>query len=226
MLTAAGDTRIIRTALDAVQPGEVLVINGFGDGTRALIGDLIAERALSLGVAGVVIDGCLSDVDAIREIGIAGLSTWWRPAGVATIFLPARSCETMSRVTTFTIDGAAVRDIPSFYEEINRVFMAGETWRLGDSLDALNDLLYGGFGALAGQPGVRVVWQQHKIAEVALGREATLAHYRDKLQHPDVYSVAHFRGLIDDFENGAGQTYFDIVLEIFADHPEIELVLA
>lgn len=132
----------------------------------------------------------------------------------------------MSRVTTFTIDGAAVRDIPSFYEEINRVLMTGEDWRLGDSLDALNDLLYGGFGALAGAQDVRVVWQQHGVGVEALGRETTLAYYREKLRHPDVYSAAHFRRLIDQLERGAGQTYFDIVVEIFADHPEIELMLA
>lgn len=81
VLTAAGDNRIIHTALDAVQPGEVLVINGFGDGTRALIGDLIAERALSLGVAGFVIDGCVRDVDAIREIGMPVFARGVTPAG-------------------------------------------------------------------------------------------------------------------------------------------------
>lgn len=81
VLTAAGDNRIIHTALDAVQPGEVLVINGFGDTTRALVGDLIAERALSLGVAGFVIDGCVRDVDAIREIGMPVFARGVTPAG-------------------------------------------------------------------------------------------------------------------------------------------------
>lgn len=81
VLTAAGDNRIIHSALDAVEPGEVLVINGFGDSTRALIGDLIAERALSLGVAGFVIDGCVRDADAIRELGMPVFARGVTPAG-------------------------------------------------------------------------------------------------------------------------------------------------
>ncbi|MGH6861799.1 MAG: barstar family protein, partial [Phyllobacterium sp.] len=52
--------------------------------------------------------------------------------------------------TTFTIDGNRICDIPSFYEEINRVFMAGEDWQLSANLDALNDMLHGGFGAIKG----------------------------------------------------------------------------
>ncbi|MCJ1708557.1 methyltransferase [Microbacterium sp. VKM Ac-2923] len=81
VLTAAGDNQIVHAALDVVQPGEVIVLNGFGDTTRALIGDLIAERALSLGVAGFVVDGCVRDVDAIRELGLPVFARGVTPAG-------------------------------------------------------------------------------------------------------------------------------------------------
>lgn len=46
-----------------------------------------------------------------------------------------------------TIDGAQINGIEDFYAEINRVFMAQENWQLGASLDALDDMLYGGYGA-------------------------------------------------------------------------------
>lgn len=81
VLTAAGDNRIVHAALDQAQPGEVIVINGFGDRTRALIGDLIAERAKSLGVAGFVIDGCVRDADAIRDLGLPVFARGVTPAG-------------------------------------------------------------------------------------------------------------------------------------------------
>ncbi|AWX92328.1 hypothetical protein DPM13_00970 [Paracoccus mutanolyticus] len=48
--------------------------------------------------------------------------------------------------------------LPGFYDEMNRVFMAAEDWQLGDSLDALNDMLYGGYGALHGAGSVRLRW--------------------------------------------------------------------
>jgi len=41
---------------------------------------------------------------------------------------------------TLTIIGCGIHDIPAFYAEINRVFMAGEDWTLGESLDGLDDM--------------------------------------------------------------------------------------
>lgn len=81
VLTAAGDNLIIHSALDVVERGEILVINGFGDRTRALIGDLIVERALSLGVAGFVIDGCVRDAQAIQQLGMPVFARGVTPAG-------------------------------------------------------------------------------------------------------------------------------------------------
>jgi hypothetical protein len=57
---------------------------------------------------------------------------------------------------TLRLDGRRITGIPSFYDEVNRVFMADESWTLGPSLDALDDLLYGGYGALHGADRVRV----------------------------------------------------------------------
>lgn len=132
----------------------------------------------------------------------------------------------MEHASAFMIDGAAVHDIPSLYDELNRVFMADEDWRLGPSLDALDDLLYGGFGALHGAGSITIRWIDHAASRRALGRDATIEYYRAKLRHPETFNAAHFREKLDDVEAGRGQTYFDIVLEVFAGHPEIELVLA
>lgn len=123
------------------------------------------------------------------------------------------------------IDGARVTDIASFYDEVNRVFMAGETWTLGASLDALDDLLYGGYGALHGLESARVEWTDHELSRRALGREATIAYYAAKLENP-AFDADRARSAIAELESGNGRTYFDIVLEIFAEHPTIELVLA
>lgn len=81
VLTAAGDNRVVHAALDEALPGDVLVINGFGDRTRALIGDLIAERAKALGVAGFVIDGCVRDAEALSELGVPVFARGVTPAG-------------------------------------------------------------------------------------------------------------------------------------------------
>lgn len=124
------------------------------------------------------------------------------------------------------IDGSRVRGIPSLYGELNRVFMPDEPWTLGESLDALDDLLYGGFGVLRGAEPVRVLWHDAETAREALGVETTNAYLRDKLARPDVYAVAPARRALDELEAGRGETYFDLVVRVFRDHANIELVLA
>lgn len=46
------------------------MINGHGDESRALIGDLIGVRAQNLGIGGFVIDGAVRDADALAELGL------------------------------------------------------------------------------------------------------------------------------------------------------------
>ncbi|WP_191966605.1 barstar family protein [Microbacterium testaceum] len=126
---------------------------------------------------------------------------------------------------TIEIDGTTVHGIPSLYAELNRVFMPSEEWTLGESLDALDDLLYGGFGVLDGAEPVRVVWKRTDIAREALGIDAAREYYRAKLARPQVYSAAAAQRALDALESGVGETYFELVVRVFRDHPNIELVL-
>lgn len=64
--TRPGDNLAIHKALDLVQPGHVLVVDGGGDLSRALIGEIICAIAQSRGAAGIVIDGAIRDVATIR----------------------------------------------------------------------------------------------------------------------------------------------------------------
>ncbi|RZL73126.1 MAG: ribonuclease inhibitor [Sphingomonas sp.] len=127
---------------------------------------------------------------------------------------------------TLTIIGRNISDIPTFYAEINRVFMAKEDWQLGESLDALNDLLYGGYGAIEGRERVRIVWQDVAASRAALGVETTQAFLARKLQRPAGFDVDAIGRQLDALDRGTGQTYFEIIVEIISDHRNIELVLA
>ena len=127
---------------------------------------------------------------------------------------------------TITIEGAAISDIASFYAELNRVFMEGESWTLGQSLDALDDMLYGGYGVLKEKERVRLVWRDIEKSRAALGLAATRAYYRAKLAQPNRYDTTIARKALDALETGQGPTYFDIVLAIIAEHDTVELVRA
>ncbi|AYO75484.1 barstar family protein [Novosphingobium panipatense] len=124
---------------------------------------------------------------------------------------------------TLIIEGQNIDGIASFYDEINRVFMGHEDWTLGPSLDALNDLFYGGFGAIDGAEPVTLVWNNIAQSRTALGLDATREHYRAKLDRPDIYDRARIEQDIEAIEAGVGPTYFEIIREIIAEHPNIEL---
>lgn len=126
---------------------------------------------------------------------------------------------------TFVIDSRHFDDIPGFFRELNRLFMQGEDWQLGESLDAFDDLLYGGYGALAGQKEIRLLWRGAHKSRTDLGPETTQDFYRNKLLQPQRYNPAWARQQLAALEAGTGKTYFETLLEIIAQHPNIHLSL-
>ena len=59
-----GDNLMIHKALDLAQEGDVLVVDGGGDVSQALVGELMKSYAQTRGVVGFVIDGAIRDVAA------------------------------------------------------------------------------------------------------------------------------------------------------------------
>lgn len=79
--TPAGDNLAIHRALDLVEPGDVLVVNGGGYQDRALIGGIIVEKALKVGLAGIVIDGTVRDLADLRQSTLPVFARGVSPAG-------------------------------------------------------------------------------------------------------------------------------------------------
>ncbi len=79
--TRSGDNLAIHKALDVVAPGDVLVVNGSGDKSRALIGEMIGIKAKARDVAGFVLDGAARDIDALRELDVPVFARASTPAG-------------------------------------------------------------------------------------------------------------------------------------------------
>src|SRR6476620_8249372 len=64
--TRPGDNLAIHQALGLVGAGDVIVVDGGGDETRALVGEIMKDIAEQRGAAGFVIDGAIRDVAAFR----------------------------------------------------------------------------------------------------------------------------------------------------------------
>lgn len=60
----SGDNLIIHKALQLLQPGYVLVVDGEGDTRRALVGEIMKRVAQARGCTGFVVDGAIRDLDA------------------------------------------------------------------------------------------------------------------------------------------------------------------
>jgi RraA family protein len=63
--TRPGDNLMIHKALDLAEPGDVIVVDGGGDLTNALVGELMTTYASSRGIAGFVMNGAVRDIDVI-----------------------------------------------------------------------------------------------------------------------------------------------------------------
>lgn len=71
------DNSKVKQAVGEDGRGKVLVVDGGGSHRRALLGDMLAEKAISNGWAGIIIYGCIRDVDEINnmEIGVRALGS-------------------------------------------------------------------------------------------------------------------------------------------------------
>lgn len=78
---AGPDSTLLYHAMDQVRPGDILVIDRAGDERHACWGGFMAAVARERGLAGVIVDGAVTDPEAIRE---AGVPTWARQVSAIT----------------------------------------------------------------------------------------------------------------------------------------------
>ncbi len=118
-------------------------------------------------------------------------------------------------ILTIYLDGSTITSIPSFYKQINEQLMQEEDWQLGESLDALDDVLYGKW---KDYDLLEIVWKDIAVSERALGIEATKAYYEAKLGAGSPYNQDFVKEKLKQLEERTGQTYFEMVMEIIESH--------
>ena len=69
------------------------------------------------------------------------------------------------------------------------------------------------------------VWTDHAHSRDALGFNETQRWLENKLSRPQSFDQQRIQSDLDGLRNGLGKTYFELVLEVFVDHPLIELQL-
>src|SRR6478736_6484430 len=84
-----GDNLMIHAAISLAKPGDVIVVDGKGDQTAALMGTIMMTACKQLGIAGVVIDGAVRDSLEIEEMDFPVFSVGTNPNG-PTKMVPGR----------------------------------------------------------------------------------------------------------------------------------------
>ncbi|MBV7429389.1 MULTISPECIES: RraA family protein [unclassified Acidovorax] len=76
-----GDNLMIHAAIMLAQPGDVIVVDGKGDLSAALMGTIMMTACKQRGIAGVVIDGAVRDTQEIDEMDYPVFSAGSNPNG-------------------------------------------------------------------------------------------------------------------------------------------------
>jgi len=84
-----GDNLMIHAAITMAKPGDILVIDGKGDRSCALMGSIMINACKKLGLGGVVLDAAVRDSEELVELGFPVYSVGTNPNG-PTKFVPGR----------------------------------------------------------------------------------------------------------------------------------------
>lgn len=86
LLEAQYDTvteRPHRAAIESIEPGQVLVVDTGGSLEAGVAGDMYTRRVQARGGTGIVIDGAVRDIGAIRQVGLPVFCRGVHGAGIS-----------------------------------------------------------------------------------------------------------------------------------------------
>ncbi|KQT33837.1 ribonuclease inhibitor [Chryseobacterium sp. Leaf405] len=114
------------------------------------------------------------------------------------------------------INGSHFSNMEGFYEEVSRLFMKDEDWKVG-TLDGFDDILYG--------VETDITWKDSLKSKEDLGVDLTKEFYENKIRQGKPFNVELIQQKLDELINKNGQTLFEILIEIIESHKNITLIL-
>ena len=111
------DNSLVRDAVGSEGRGRVLVVDGGGSLRHALLGDLLAAKAAENGWQGLVINGCVRDVEILETIDLGVKALNCHPVKTA------KRGEGQPEVSV-TFAGATIRPGNFLYADANGVVVA------------------------------------------------------------------------------------------------------
>jgi len=114
----------------------------------------------------------------------------------------------------YVLDGTQFTGLASFATHFSEVVLDGHLWH--GNLDALDDILRGGFGTPTDGFVLRI--ENASAARAALGYRETALWFEERMQtcHPSNREAMAIR--LAEAQRHTGPTLFDMLLEIIEDH--------
>jgi len=121
----------------------------------------------------------------------------------------------------YLLDGERFDTLEEFYTEVGRVFVGGKSW--GENLNALNDLLQGGFGPIPDE--FQLVWRHAERSRERLGYTETVRQLTSQLRDCHPTALIKTAWALRAALRGQGPTVFDWLVTLIGEHPNVELFL-
>lgn len=114
------------------------------------------------------------------------------------------------------INGSHFSNLEGFYEEVSRLFLKDEDWKVG-TLDGFDDVLYGFQD--------EIIWENAQKSKEDLGFDATKEFYENKIRQGKPFNIELIQQKLNELVEGNGQTLFEILIEIIESRKNIKLIL-
>lgn len=114
------------------------------------------------------------------------------------------------------INGSHFSDLEGFYNEVSKLFMKNEDWKVG-TLDGFDDILYA--------VETDIIWKNYEKSRQDLGFSMTKEFYENKIKQGKPFNIELIQQKLNDLMDGKGQTLFEILVEIIKSHKNIKLIL-
>ena len=118
----------------------------------------------------------------------------------------------------YILDGNKFSTLEEFALYFSDTVLKNHQWR--GSLDAFNDILYGGFGTP--DNGFVIRWINADVSKNNLGKAETIKWYKERVLNCHPSNTAYMESKLIEMKKGIGSTVFDWIIEIIQKIDEDE----
>ena len=123
----------------------------------------------------------------------------------------------MIKTKKIIIDGNNFSNEEEFYNEIDKLLTKDVTFKTGHNLDALYDILKGGFGVHEYNEELEITWINASKSKIDLGYKETIKHWEKILKKCLSANKENINNKLQNAKRKTGPTLFEIIIDIIQD---------